>query len=135
MAGMLRIAALGCVLVAAGAVPAAGQRSGLGMLDRLQDGMWEIRHRSPDNSVKRICLQNGRGLIQLRHSQPNCERQVVDDKASEVAVQYTCRGHGYGLTRIRRETDTLVQIDSQGVANGQPFSFSAEGRRVGDCTP
>jgi hypothetical protein len=42
-------------------------------------------------------------------------------------------GQGYGRTQIRRETDGLVQIDSQGIVNGLPFAFSAEGRRTGDC--
>jgi hypothetical protein len=103
------------------------------MLDQLQSGTWEIRQCGTGTSIERLCVQDGRSLIQLRHRHPNCERQVVNDSTSEVAVQYTCREHGYGLTRIRKETDRLVQIDSQGVANGQPFSFLAEGRRVGDC--
>ena len=30
--------------------------------------------------------------------------------ATEVTVQYTCRGRGYGRTHIRRETNRLVQI-------------------------
>lgn len=130
---VLRIAALGCGLAAIAAAPAAGQRTELAMLDQLQRGNWEIRQRGSDNGVQKLCLDDGRRLIQLRHRDSNCERQVVNDGANEVAVHYTCRGNGYGLTRIRKETDKLVQIDSQGVANGQPFNFSAEGRRVGDC--
>lgn len=129
----LRIAAIGCGLVAIAAVPAAGQGTELAMLDQLQKGNWEIRLRGSDEGIQRVCLADGRGLIQLRHRNSNCEKQIVSDGAREVAVQYTCRGQGYGLTRIRKETDKLVQIDSQGVANGQPFNFSAEARRVGDC--
>ena len=72
-------------------------------------------------------------LIQLRHPAAACDRLVVDDGASEVTVQYTCRGRGYGRTHIRRETNRLVQIDSQGIAEGLPFSFAAEARRIGDC--
>ena len=59
---------------------------------------------------------------------------MVQDNNSEVIVQYTCRGKGYGRTHIRRETSRLVQIDSQGIAGGLPFEFSAEARRVGDCS-
>ncbi|MET0588993.1 MAG: DUF3617 family protein [Novosphingobium sp.] len=129
----LRIAAIGCGLVAIAAVPAAGQGTELAMLDQLQKGNWEIRLRGSDEGMQKVCLADGRGLIQLRHRNSNCEKQIVSDGAREVAVQYTCRGQGYGLTRIRKETDKLVQIDSQGVANGQPFNFSAEARRVGDC--
>ena len=134
MSVRLRVAASGCVLAVIAAAPAIGQRAELGMLDQLQSGSWEIRQRGSDTGVQRICLTDGRGLIQLRHHNPNCERQVVADGANEVAVQYTCRGNGYGLTRIRKETSQLVQIESQGVADGQPFSFSAEGRRIGNCT-
>jgi hypothetical protein len=51
-----------------------------------------------------------------------------------VTVQYTCRGRGFGRTHIRRETDRLVQIDTQGIADSRPFAFSVEARRTGDCT-
>jgi len=64
----------------------------------------------------------------------SCDRLVVEDGPSEVTVQYTCRGQGYGRTSIRRETSRLVQIQSQGIRNGLPFEFSAEARRVGDCS-
>lgn len=130
----LRIAATGLVLFAFAGVPASGQRTELGMLDQLQSGSWEIRQRGPDGRIERLCLRDGRRLIQLRHRHAHCVRQVIADTPSEVAVQYTCHGNGYGLTRIRKETSQLVQIESQGVANAQPFSFSAEGRHVGDCT-
>lgn len=135
MTGVWRILAVGCVLASAGSAPAGGQDAKLGVLSQIQSGAWELRHRPPGKETERICLRDGQGLIQLRHSYPNCEQRMVENSGAEVAVQYTCRGHGYGLTRIRRETDQLIQIDSQGVVDGQPFSFSAEGRRVGDCAP
>lgn len=113
--------------------PAVGQRPALVMLDQLQPGRWELRMRDSSGGVERICLRDGRRLIQLRHPAGACDRLVLDDTANEVIVQYTCRGHGYGRTQIRRESPRLVQIDSQGVSDGRPFAFSAEGRRIGDC--
>lgn len=112
--------------------PAAAQAPELAMLDRLDRGEWELRFRDGSES-RRICMRNGRELIQLRHSRPGCSRFVVDDGASEVTVQYNCKGAGYGRTSIRRESDTLAQLDSQGIANGLPFQFTAEARRVGAC--
>jgi hypothetical protein len=104
------------------------------MLDQLDRGRWELRLRDQDGSVQTLCLQDGRRLIQLRHPQNICERFVVDDQADDVTVQYTCRGRGYGRTHIRRESRRLVQIETQGIAaDGLPFNFLAEGRRVGDC--
>lgn len=103
------------------------------MLDQLETGAWELRERGEGGGVHNLCLDNGRKLIQLRHRGVACTQVVVDDKPNEVTVQYTCKGRGYGRTRVRRESNGLVQIDSQGIENGLPFSFSAEGRKVGAC--
>ena len=116
------------------AMPAAGQRPALAMLDELQEGRWELRVRDGRGPVEQICLRDGRRLIQLRHPSANCRRLVVQDSASEVTVQYTCTGRGYGRTNIRRESDSLVQISTQGIADGLPFDLSLEGRRVGACS-
>jgi hypothetical protein len=103
------------------------------MLDKLQPGQWEVRFRD-DTPTQRICVRNGRDLIQLRHRQASgCNRFVVEDGESEVTVQYTCPSNGYGRTNIRRESNVLVQLESQGIEGGRPFSFTAEGRRVGTC--
>lgn len=114
--------------------PASAQAPGLAMLDELDRGEWVVRFRDGATS-KRVCLKSGRELIQLRHSQPGCSRYVVEDGASAVTVQYTCKGSGYGRTSIRRETATLAQLASQGIgADGLPFQFTAEARRVGTCS-
>lgn len=122
------LAVLGAVLVA---VPAHGQKPSLAMLSELEPGTWELRERG--GAVSRICLDNARRLIQLRHPGMVCDAVVVKDNANEVTVQYTCRGHGYGRTHIRRETNALIQIDTQGIVDGTPFASAAEGRRVGAC--
>jgi hypothetical protein len=128
-----RFAALAAGFLAAFAAPAAGQRPELAMLNGLEAGSWELRMRDAAGTVERLCLPDTRRLIQLRHPRDTCDRLIVDDDATEVTVQYTCRGRGYGRTHIRRETNRLVQIDTQGIAGGLPFSFVAEGRRVGNC--
>lgn len=128
---------LGAALAVLGlglAAPAFGQRHALSMLDRLDPGKWELRARDDGVGTTTMCLPNGRRLIQLRHPDAACSRLVIEDRADQVTVQYTCPGRGYGLTRIRRETSQLVQIESQGIADGLPFDFTAEARRVGVCT-
>ncbi|EHJ61171.1 hypothetical protein NSU_1943 [Novosphingobium pentaromativorans US6-1] len=114
------------------ALPAYGERNSLSMLDHLDSGDWELRQRDGAGQSN-ICLDNGRKLIQLRHQGLNCSTVIVEDTPNEVTVQYTCRGQGYGRTHIRRETDGLIQIDSQGIVDGRPFVYAAEGRRVGNC--
>ncbi len=129
----MRFAKLALAASAAFTAPAFGGGPSLAMLDQLEAGRWELRDR--DRAVpQRICLANGRRLIQLRHPGLVCDSFVVADSPSEVVVQYTCAGRGYGRTQIRRETNRLVQVQSQGIVDGLPFEFAAEARRIGDCS-
>lgn len=126
-------AGMAVAMAAGAAAPVFAARQPLAMLDELESGRWELRMRDPAGAIERICLRDGRRLIQLRHPADNCERLIVADTPTDVTVQYTCRGRGYGRTHIRRETNRLVQVDSQGIAEGLPFAFAVEARRTGDC--
>lgn len=109
------------------------QAPALPMLAELKRGQWTVTH-SDGSPPRQICLGDPQQLIKLRHAgSPNCSRFVVEDEPGKVTVQYTCRGNGFGRTSIRRETNTLVQIESQGVAADRPFQFRAEARRTGAC--
>ena len=122
------MAALGCLI--GGAVAAQGVQ--LAMLDRLTPGMWEVRMRD-GKRIEKICLDDGRRLIQLRHPNLSCHQLVVEDGPEAVTVHYTCPGRGSGRTHLRVETPRLVQIESTGIASRLPFDFVAEARRIGDC--
>lgn len=104
------------------------------MLDRLEAGEWEIRDRDPAGGRSRMCIDQGRKLVQIRHPNEECRSFVVEDTDTTVAVHYTCPGNGYGRTRIRFENERLAQVDTQGIARGLPFEFAAEARRIGACT-
>lgn len=121
-------------LLAASSGAVVAQLRPVQMLGQLEDGDWELRLREASGEPRHLCLSDARKLIQLRHPGQNCRSVVVEDTADAVTVQYTCRGRGYGRTHIRRESDSLVQIDSQGIAGGLPFAFAAEARRVGPCS-
>ena len=132
--GSAALMAVALITVVGLTASAAAQRQALAMLDQLEGGSWELRMRDARVASERICLRDGRRLIQLRHPMLSaCNRLIVSDSPAEVVVQYTCRGRGFGRTHIRRETGRLVQIDSQGVLDGLPFDVAAEGRRIGDC--
>ncbi|MFL0355376.1 hypothetical protein ACI5KX_02765 [Erythrobacter sp. GH1-10] len=113
-------------------VPALAQSDGLAMLNDLAKGEWTIKHRD-GTPERKICVRSGRELIQLKHTESGCSRFVVEDGAARVTVQYTCPGNGYGRTHIRKESGSLVQIESQGIESGTPFQFTAEARRTGGC--
>lgn len=111
----------------------AAQGGALSMLAQLQRGQWTVVSRE-GGAPRTICLGDPSQLVQLRHAgSPGCSRFVVEDGPHKVTVQYTCRGNGYGRTSIRKETNGLVQIESQGIAGGLPFQFKAEARRTGAC--
>ena len=112
--------------------PAVAKAPELVMLDGLTVGAWELHYRA-DDTRDRVCVRSGRELIQIRHRAAQCSPYIVDDEPNRVTVQYTCPGHGYGRTTIRRETPQLVQIEAQGIEDGLPFHFTAEGRRVSGC--
>lgn len=118
--------------VLAGCTPAVAQAPELVMLDNIVRGAWELRLRD-DGSTTRICVRSGREFIQIRHRQQGCERFVLEDQPDEVTVQYTCRGAGYGRTTLRREGTRLIQVRSQGIQGGTPFSIEGEARHIGAC--
>lgn len=127
------VAAIAILAAGSTLVPAVAQAPSLAMLDGLERGQWQLRFRD-GGAVQRICIGSGRDLIQVRHPNSKCSRYVVEDGSTEVTVQYTCRGSNYGRTSIRRETATLAQLKSQGIADGLPFQFTAEARRTGSCS-
>lgn len=127
---MRMIALSGAALLCA--LPVAAQAPALAMLDQLERGQWQFTSR--DGAPPRaICLGDARLLVQLRHDRAGCTRHVVEDRPGSVTVSYACGADGYGRTTIRRETNRLVQVETQGVVRGAPFSDSYEGRRTGPC--
>lgn len=130
LARIVSRALAGLACLAGGAALAQGVQ--LAMLDRLEPGMWELRARQ-GGRTERVCLDDGRRLIQLRHPNLPCRQFVVEDEATAVTVHYTCNGQGSGRTHLRFESPRLVQIETQGVASKLPFDFTAEARRIGSC--
>lgn len=128
----LSLAAIGLLLTGVLA-PAVARGPSHVMLGSLDKGQWEVRYRDGAKTGL-VCLRSGQELIQLRHgAREGCSHFVVEEGPKAITVQYTCKGNGYGRTSVRRESASLVQIDSQGIAGGMPFDFRAEARNVGSC--
>ena len=121
-----------CALAGATAVPA--QAPSLAMLDGLEKGSWQLRERGSDAVLQTFCVGDARRMIQIEHPRASCSRYIIEDTPSSVTVHYTCPGAGHGRTTIRSETNRLVQIDTQGIAEGRPFSQAIEARRMGACS-
>lgn len=106
-------------------------------LRALEPGEWELRGRGEEAETRRLCVTDLRQLLQLRHhpvqGQALCRSFTISDSPQAITVTYDCAAAGNGRTDLRVETARLVQIRSQGVADGAPFAFAAEGRRIGAC--
>ena len=130
------ITALMAVCVGASA-HALAQSDSSGLLDTLERGRWQLRpvgSNAASLTVSQLCLGESRYLAQIQHgNNAQCNHFTVKSTPTSVTISYSCKGAGQGLTTIRKENDRLVQIQSQGIQNGSPFSFSAEARRSGPC--
>ena len=119
----------------AAAVSAQGEMPEL--LTSLERGLWQLRAVGGGPStapVSQLCVTDPRMLTQIEHlGSPQCSYFVVRSNPTSVTISYSCKGAGQGLTTIRKESPRLIQIQSQGIRNGAPFSFSVEGRRSAAC--
>jgi len=106
---------------------------GLSLLDSLERGNWQLRPTSGVTPVSKICLGDPQRLSQLQHNGAACEQYVVRSSANSVTVSYSCKAQGLGLTTIRKESNRIIHIQSQGIHNNAPFSFAVEGRKDGPC--
>lgn len=128
-----RVLLTGGIAASLSAVAVPAETPSLAMLDALEKGTWELRQRGNSALVRSFCLGDARMFIQLQHPRSGCSRYVIADGAEEVTVHYTCPGAGHGRTTVRHETNRLVQIDTQGISGGAPFSHAYEARRTGGC--
>lgn len=100
----------------------------------LEAGEWELHGRGESADIRKLCISDLRQLLQVQHGRTLCRSFTVSDSATAITVTYDCAAAGNGRTDLRVETNRLVQIRSQGVADGAPFAFAAEARRIGACS-
>ncbi len=114
------------------AVPAPAMAPGFVLLERIQKGAWLLKPIG-GGAPRKICVRSGEELLALRHVSRSCSRYVVKNVASELTIHMTCGAAGHVRTTLRYETPRLVQIYTQGIADGSPFSDSYEARQSGSC--
>jgi hypothetical protein len=118
------------------AVPVSGQPDPaprLTALAKLEPGQWMLRTRGHASETRSICVTDAAILLQPRHGGAACSRFVIANDDRAATVHYTCPGAGHGRTTLRVENPRLIQIESQGIAEKEPFAFDMEGRRTGAC--
>jgi len=129
-----KLRALGAAMVMMMTVSGAQSAAPVSRLPKgLETGEWELRERGEDGPARRLCISSLNQLLQSRHAGHACKSFTVSDAARRMVVTYECGAVGNGRTDLRIETSRLVQIQSQGIADGAPFAFALEGRWLGAC--
>lgn len=130
--GRLRWGALGLAGLAAVAAPVfAFAVPELEAFSSLEKGRWQLRDSAGE--ARSVCLADPTVFVQLEHEGVRCEQEILANGKGAATVQYSCPGRGFGHTSIRVETPRLARIDTQGLADGRPFSYRTEARKVGSC--
>ena len=119
------------LIVPASAGYAASQ---LQALSEIEAGLWDLRSTSGRDVGRSMCVTDPAVLLQLGHPGRACSRFPIVNQPKNADVYYSCAGAGQGRTRLRVETPRVVQIETQGFLYQEPFSYSFEARRIGDCT-
>ncbi len=124
-------AALLAVAGAAAAQPARAPT--LAAMAAVQPGRWQLRTPGSPVAPRETCIADPSILLRLRQHAAQCTRFVIADSAKGATVHYTCPGSGHVRTQLRIDTPRALYLESEGVAEGMPFSDAIEARRMGDC--
>ena len=133
----LKLGIAAFLAVGTAAIGMAAQSDTPDLLQSLERGLWQLRAVGGGASTagaSQYCVGDPRMLAQIKHgANAQCRHFVVRSTPTSVTISYSCKGAGQGLTTIRKESPRLIQIQSQGIHDGSPFSFSVEGRRSAGC--
>lgn len=113
----------------------AGQAaSQIQAISAIEAGLWDLQSTSGRDVGRSMCVSDPSVLLQLGHPGRACSRFAIVNQLKNADVYYACAGAGQGRTRLRVETPRVVQIETQGFLYQEPFSYTFEARRIGDCT-
>lgn len=130
---LIKIISVTAAILSGFAMAAPAQTPKLVLLDGLMQGEWTLKERGSSEAGQKVCLGNPELLLQIQHSYMPCTRYVIENSPKKLRVSYKCGAAGHGVTEIKQESSTLVQINTQGIRNNAPFSMAVEGRRTGRC--
>lgn len=124
------------VLIGSGALAlltltAAGQRPAA--LSTTSAGLWEVTGVPGARAPVRQCVSEVIALAHFEHRQKNCPRNVLSDGPSNTVIQYNCQGGDFGRSKVTVVTPRSLKIETQGISDKLPFSYTLQARRVGDC--
>ena len=131
MTGWTRLLVLGT----SGLLACAALQAPRDPLSTVQPGQWQLHEIGSRTPGTARCVVDPKTLLQIRHQGAVCSRIQLSAGPNRASVRYSCPGAGYGQTIITVESPRLLRIQTQGIAEGQPFQLDYEARRTGLCSP
>lgn len=125
--------ALGALALCLSGAPTGSRSAEPAGLASLETGEWELKERGSKSKPTRLCVTDGNQLLQPNHVSRQCQRYVIRSTSRQVSASFDCAEGGQGRTDLRIETSRLIQLSSQGVFDGRPYSIALEGRHIGVC--
>lgn len=96
-------------------------------------GLWELTGVQGAKTPVRECLASLAALGQYEHRAKSCKATTLSDNGKVTVINYTCGPSDFGRTSIKVITPRNLKVDTQGIADGLPFGYTIEARRVGEC--
>ena len=96
-------------------------------------GLWEMTGVQGKKSAVRECLPKLAALGQYEHRGRTCTATTLSDDGKVMLITYTCGAKDFGRTSIKLVTPRNLRVETQGISEGMPFSYTVEARRVGEC--
>jgi hypothetical protein len=128
---MIRAATLLLAASAAATAPAAAEQ-GPGLAGT-QPGLWEISGAPGSKAPVRQCIGDVAALARFEHRGKTCSAKVLQSEGSATSIEYSCGAAGFGHSDVEVITPRSLRISTQGIADGLPFNYVLQARRVGEC--
>jgi len=102
-------------------------------LSQLSPGLYEIAGLPGAKAPARECLGDITLLGQFEHRRNSCTRKILNASGNAVTINYECKGGGFGQSKLTMITPRNLRVETQGIADGLPFNYVLQARRVGEC--
>ena len=96
-------------------------------------GLWEMSGVPGTSAPQRQCVGDVLALARFQHLRRNCAMRLTSDAPASAVIDYSCGGAGFGHTKVDMITPRSLRIDTQGIADQEPFAYVLQARRIGDC--
>lgn len=102
-------------------------------LDGVAGGLWELEGLPGVRGSVQQCVADPLKLVLAEHKGAKCSETVLGEQGSTVRLSYQCGAAGFGQGNIKHITPRSLRVEATGIANGAPYGFVVQARRVGDC--